>query len=753
MGLVEQQDAFYKSGAWEQEGDGLWEAFLKIMGFERDKVVRYSTSTMKAISQFSGFFVTTLAIFLVDSHKSLSPVASAQTSDAALTNALLAQMMRLQSSSVVPMTAADIEPFRPTKTAVVVNTLWYLSLIITLLGAVLAMMVQDWLKDSLPTVQDDRPLLATIQQHSLNRLRSYTALERYGVDRLATCVVGLIHSAVVLFLVGLSLYVFPLHSTPGLAVAVASGLGALLYTMASVAPLIDRMGPYYTPLSRILAPVLYSVVTFGACTFMYLVVIKLAVGSWIRRKRVILEDIDPRYTFAFMKFPTESVQTSLFPMCRALHSTERRERILALLQDPPEVRPNIAGQTLTFLATRTQAYWEEHPDGLRYMARCLLSMERQGDCEFFVYLRQSSFVMSRLVIVLQDIDSVLAAVGAIRSLQILLWAERGLSVERLPVHMDDQWRNMGPILDAFPAFAKQVGERVGEAEREKDIMLHAALASFRWTLIRSLSAIQAQGRSYTSDQRGFVTKTNLHSMLITLDSIESLRMRAVFRTAGHLPLETLLQDSSKDHSLELSARNAFTLLDAVRRCDWRGDDWKRPDRHYIRKGMPGLWEWHRLYGCSHSGPKLAASEGLCELMNQDRVRASMQGDSPATVQDDIRLDPVAVHALRDLASIVDAQSLLPAPMAVAPAEYEIESAGDVDSTAMVQEDLRLDPVAVHAPTRSDLANVVDSQSLESAPLAVALAEHEIKNAKPLDLLTSSEPSEDSESWHTVSYDA
>ncbi|VDC04363.1 unnamed protein product [Peniophora sp. CBMAI 1063] len=600
---------------------------------------------MKAIIPFSGLFAATVAIFLVDSHKSLSPGPSA---DSALTNALLAQLVL--ASSVTPVTAVDIEPVRPTHTAIVVNTLWYLSLVISLICAVLATMVQDWLKES--AVEDVRPSVATIERHGLTRLYSHTALERSRLDHLPTCVVGLMHSAVALFLIGLSLYLFPLHSTPGFAVAIASGLGALFYGLVSVAPLIDQEGPYYTPLSYILSVAFYSSAVLIASTLMYIVNVCAAAKDWISNKHVAFGDLDPRQVFMFLGDPALSVRI-IGPLCHWVLRSRSMEELDELLErafEPLQGRPVLAGRALAFLATRMRAYLLKHPEAMRYLSRCLLSLEYQSVCDFFIRLRSSRAVMERLVAVFQNIDSVFAAVGAMRFLQMLVSAESHVDNQsQAHSNQDHRWRYMEPVLAAFPAFAKQVGEQADKALRQRDPVLHTAVASFRWTLIQSLGAVE--GEPCTAEQPGFLAKTSVHSMLITLESVESLRMRTASAT-DHPQLETLLQDSSTDPRLELSTRNALTLLDCVQLCDWQPGDWHKPDLNYLRKGMPSMWEWPRLYGCHGSGTSPLASKTLRELLSQDRVKVSMQRSSATLVPDALRLEPVAIHALRDLASVV-----------------------------------------------------------------------------------------------------
>ncbi|VDC03019.1 unnamed protein product [Peniophora sp. CBMAI 1063] len=653
MAYCEGKEDFEESGPHEAEGDGLWNVFLQTMRVERDEVVRHGKAAMNEILLFSTVFTATVAMFLVDSQHSLSLSDSnvRETGATARTNALLEQLVL--STNTTPVPEVERGSFRPTDTAMVVNTLWCLSLVTSLLSALLAMMIQEWLRDSVR--KETRLAMGTIEQYGLKRLRVYTSLERYGLDRLATFLGGMTQLAVALFLVGLSLSLFPAHSTPALAVVALSGMASVFYIIASLMPFIDSRSPYYTPLSFVLFAVTYNSMMLITCSLMYLVSVCAAVRSWISKKHITLQDLDPRHVGVFLEDPVRSAQLLLPILVWIIRSrsAEELDRLISRTFEPPQRPQAIEGKEMGFLSTRAHQHLLKCPSALRYLSRRLLCLRYQGVANFFVGLRNSSIVMTQLVGLFCDVDSVLAALGSIRFLQMLLSAETYADNQsQTHTNQDFRWVYMGPILEVFPSFARRLGELNAEALRQQDVALHAAIASFRWTLIQALGSIQ--GHPCAPDQPGFVARTNIRFMFAALNAVETLRLHTVLSN-DHEDLEDLFLDKSNDPRFELGSRTALTLLEGVKLCDWRPSvDWEKPESNYLRRGTPGMWEWRRLYDPKGVGPKPFASTSLRDLFSQESVQVSMRAMAlGSTLPDGRGISLAAINALRDLASIAD----------------------------------------------------------------------------------------------------
>ncbi|KAH8982841.1 hypothetical protein EDB92DRAFT_2071937 [Lactarius akahatsu] len=91
----------------------------------------------------AGLFSATVAAFLIESYKKLSPDSGDTT------NALLTQISQqlVNISNGTPLTSATAQgsqPFTPTASAVRVNVMWFLSLVLSLSSGLSAALVREW---------------------------------------------------------------------------------------------------------------------------------------------------------------------------------------------------------------------------------------------------------------------------------------------------------------------------------------------------------------------------------------------------------------------------------------------------------------------------------------------------------------------------------------------------------------------------------------------------------------------------------
>ncbi|VDC02117.1 unnamed protein product [Peniophora sp. CBMAI 1063] len=196
MASAARRRPFAQSHPDDKCGDGMWEAYLNVMEEEDSANVESWNGSTTGILTFTGLFAATVAAFLIESYKLLSPDTGAQ----AVT--LLAQLVSMSDpNATLSVPAVDIQsgPFQVSQTAVVVNIFWFLSLIIALVCALLATLIQEWTREYLRDTQK-RSQDMTIQEYALNHVFVCMGVERYGLDNVAFVIVALMHTAVTLFL-------------------------------------------------------------------------------------------------------------------------------------------------------------------------------------------------------------------------------------------------------------------------------------------------------------------------------------------------------------------------------------------------------------------------------------------------------------------------------------------------------------------------------------------------------------------------
>ncbi|KAH9058080.1 hypothetical protein EDB87DRAFT_962937 [Lactarius vividus] len=187
---------------------------------------------------FAGLFSIVISAFILgtDLHKRDS------------TELLLAQIYLQISGQINATPPLDIRPPRPNSLTIAVQTLWSLSLVLSLASALGAILVQEWCQEYLRYSQ------CHPQPSTRARIRAYlfNGARNYHMEQVIAALPLLLHLAILLFCAGLVTYFFTLHEVVAYtALAVYSVTGAF-YLFFTISPLIDTSSPFKTPISTFL---------------------------------------------------------------------------------------------------------------------------------------------------------------------------------------------------------------------------------------------------------------------------------------------------------------------------------------------------------------------------------------------------------------------------------------------------------------------------------------------------------------------
>jgi Family of unknown function (DUF6535) len=177
------------------------------------------------------------------------------------------------SRASILATPAKPPPFSPPEYAIWVNSLWFLSLTISLTSALLATLLQQWARRYLKITQ-----LPRYSPHKRARIRAFFA---DGVDNLhlplaVEALPTLLHLSLFLFFSGLLIFLFNTHHTVFSVVVWWVGLSVGVYACITFLPIFRHDSPYYAPLS--------SLVWFLYTGILYAVFQIL----WLLRNRLVL---------------------------------------------------------------------------------------------------------------------------------------------------------------------------------------------------------------------------------------------------------------------------------------------------------------------------------------------------------------------------------------------------------------------------------------------------------------------------------
>jgi hypothetical protein len=186
-------------------------------------------------------FSAVLTAFVVESYTSLIPDPSQPT-----VQLLYRISLQLPNTSELPtlVPPSPSSGFRPAQSDVWVNALWFTSLVIALISALVAILVKQWAREYLSwtSVSPGRDAVALRQYR-------YEAWTHWNVQRWRDVVATLLQLGLLLFFVGLVILLWNLNrAIAGLVTAAAGvGLGCLLVSV--VLPVFYSSCPYRTPLS------------------------------------------------------------------------------------------------------------------------------------------------------------------------------------------------------------------------------------------------------------------------------------------------------------------------------------------------------------------------------------------------------------------------------------------------------------------------------------------------------------------------
>lgn len=190
-------------------------------------------------------FSATVAAFLVESYKTLSPDSGEVT--ARLLRQVTEQLAAISNGTQLPPPATE-DPFRPKRYAVHVNILWFLSLFLSLSCALGATLVQKWASRYLRLAQ------FTTTPRSRVRLRTYLfdGVQEFHTRWVVENISLLMHGAIFLFFAGLIEFLFAVDDEVAYIMLVAVCLLAAAYITVTALPVFFHQCPYQTPLTSII---------------------------------------------------------------------------------------------------------------------------------------------------------------------------------------------------------------------------------------------------------------------------------------------------------------------------------------------------------------------------------------------------------------------------------------------------------------------------------------------------------------------
>ncbi|KAF8471355.1 hypothetical protein DFH94DRAFT_608825, partial [Russula ochroleuca] len=223
--------------------------YSKFAEEEDNKMTERWQKDADGILIFAGLFSAVVATLLSVTISDLKP--SPQPQSQGISEFYLKNICRFlshqnESCESPPSLISDSSTFSPSRSALWVNSLWFLSLSISLTCAMLATFMQKWARRYIRITQPSR-----YSPHKRARLRAFFSdgVDKWHVSWTVEALPTLLHISLFLFFVGLVIYLFSTsHFVFGMVVWWVV-LSKIAYLSITLLPIFRPNSPYIAPLS------------------------------------------------------------------------------------------------------------------------------------------------------------------------------------------------------------------------------------------------------------------------------------------------------------------------------------------------------------------------------------------------------------------------------------------------------------------------------------------------------------------------
>ncbi|KAJ7461120.1 hypothetical protein FB451DRAFT_1269013 [Mycena latifolia] len=220
---------------------GIWSIYVSEAERYDTALVESWKADMEGMLIFSGLFSASLTAFVIESYKNLRP----QSGD--LTVAALSQVSKQLAAmaSGRDLVAEAAQSFRPTTESLICNALWFISLSLSLMCALLATLVEQWAREFLHKTERRPSPVRRARVFSF----LYFGLKRFRMHAVVDAIPFLLHASLLLFFAGLLTFLIPVNALIMRIVAVVLLVFLALYSALTILPIVSLDCPYRTPLS------------------------------------------------------------------------------------------------------------------------------------------------------------------------------------------------------------------------------------------------------------------------------------------------------------------------------------------------------------------------------------------------------------------------------------------------------------------------------------------------------------------------
>ncbi|CUA71108.1 Acetyl-CoA carboxylase 1 [Rhizoctonia solani] len=245
---VEAPQEFDQPGKELDPDAQVWKTYVQEADQVDEELVDGWNKSMDVILIFAALFSAISTAFVIESYKNLKQDPADTSSQALLTISQTLMFLANGSQPATVPSASDEQPtvFKASAKAICVNVLWFLSLSLSVAVSLISMLAKEWCLEFMsgrtgpPGAQARR------------RQQRWDGLVQWRMKEVIMVLPSLIHLSLLLFAIGLCLFLWDVHYGVAIPVMVVTTIAAGVYSACTVVPFFYNFCPYGTVLSRIL---------------------------------------------------------------------------------------------------------------------------------------------------------------------------------------------------------------------------------------------------------------------------------------------------------------------------------------------------------------------------------------------------------------------------------------------------------------------------------------------------------------------
>ncbi|CAE6421870.1 unnamed protein product, partial [Rhizoctonia solani] len=224
----------------------VWKTYVREADLVDDELVDGWNKSMDVILIFAALFSAISTAFVIESYKSLKPDSADSSSQTLLTisQTLMFIANGSQPSSALPTSEVETPVFKASAKAICVNVLWFLSLSLSVAVSLISMLAKEWCLEFM-TGRTGPP-----GAQARRRQQRWDGLVRWRMKEVLVILPSLIHLSLLLFAIGLCVFLWDVHYGVAIPVVIVTTLAASAYFACTIVPLRYAFCPYGTVLSR-----------------------------------------------------------------------------------------------------------------------------------------------------------------------------------------------------------------------------------------------------------------------------------------------------------------------------------------------------------------------------------------------------------------------------------------------------------------------------------------------------------------------